>query len=340
VFLGPLLSRTGVLAYLRRHWRDDDERAAGKVEGRLDKKLAALATRLDGATALERSIETLEREVRHLRTAALFNAQHRERRHEGGAAFDDALVGAQVANAIASAPLATDPMAHLVVHGLVPEPTYAALLDAIPPREFFSNKDPKKQNLRLSQADVVPEWTRTALGYMEDRLIPHMLVPALVGRFGPHMQAAYASSYGPDVGPHVASLPHVATAGRLMLRRPGYHLNPHLDPRRVIVTCLLYFARPGDSPTFGTTFFRIDGHTAIDQRSTYYPEEHGLRCEHVTTAPFLPNTAVAFLNAGGAHGADIPKDAPPHTERYSYQFYISPEPSALAALLGEPETPE
>jgi hypothetical protein len=54
--------------------------------------------------------------------------------------------------------------------------------------------------------------------------------------------------------------------------------------------------------------------------------------------PFRPNSAVAFLNWGGAHGADIPTDAPKDTERYSYQFYVSPEPSALLALVGETES--
>jgi hypothetical protein len=55
----------------------------------------------------------------------------------------------------------------------------------------------------------------------------------------------------------------------------------------------------------------------------------------VKAVPFRPNTAVAFLNAGGAHGADIPKTAPKDTERYSYQFYVSPDPEALAATLAE-----
>jgi hypothetical protein len=53
--------------------------------------------------------------------------------------------------------------------------------------------------------------------------------------------------------------------------------------------------------------------------------------------PFGPNTAVAFLNYGAAHGADIPKTAPGDTERYAYQFYVSPEPDALAAIVGETE---
>jgi hypothetical protein len=46
---------------------------------------------------------------------------------------------------------------------------------------------------------------------------------------------------------------------------------------------------------------------------------------------------VAFLNWGGAHGAEIPQTAPADTERYSYQFYVSPDRAALAAIVGDAE---
>ena len=121
-----------------------------------------------------------------------------------------------------------------------------------------------------------------------------------------------------------------------MLRRPGYHLEPHLDPRRVMVTCLLYFARPGDDLSFGTQFFSVSEAPRIDQTKTFYPRESGYTCTLEKTVPFAPNTAVAFLNAGAAaHGATIPETAPADTKRYAYQFYISPDPAALAAITGE-----
>jgi hypothetical protein len=40
-----------------------------------------------------------------------------------------------------------------------------------------------------------------------------------------------------------------------MPRRPGYHLEPHRDPKRSLLTCLLYLARPGDSDAQGTQLF-------------------------------------------------------------------------------------
>jgi hypothetical protein len=175
------------------------------------------------------------------------------------------------------------------------------------------------------------------LTFLEEALIPRMMVPALLEKLTPYIRDFYIREYGSERGPALAAIPHEATRGRLMLRRPGYHLDPHLDPKRVVFTCLLYFARPGDSEAYGTTFFRMSGTPTIDRTNTFYPETQGIRCDPVKMVPFRPNSAVAFLNWGGAHGADIPKDAPKDTERYSYQFYVSPEPSALAALVGEPE---
>ena len=43
-----------------------------------------------------------------------------------------------------------------------------------------------------------------------------------------------------------------------MLRRPGYKLTPHLDPKRATMTVLLYLARPGDSEQFGTSLYSVD----------------------------------------------------------------------------------
>jgi hypothetical protein len=252
--------------------------------------------------------------------------------------FDADRVGAHVARAIAAAPVQTDPSVHIVINELTPPDTYDAVLDGIPPRIFFSQRDNAKQNLRLAQMDIAPERTLHTLGFIENVLIPTLMVPALLRKFEPHIREFYVREYGAERGPALAAIPHEATSGRLMLRRPGYHLDPHLDPKRVVFTCLLYFARPGDSEAFGTTFYRMSGTPKIDRTTTFYPETQGIACDMVKMVPFRPNSAVAFLNWGGAHGADIPRSAPGETERYSYQFYVSPEPAALAALVGETES--
>jgi hypothetical protein len=296
---------------------------------RLPRAPADTGERLD---ALEQRLRVVVRDAHRLEAALRVNSEHRERRH-GPHVFDQERVGCHVADAIARAELDTDPMAHLLINDLLPPETYAALIDAIPPVEFFSDKDDRKQNFKLHTADVAPEWTVTALSFMEDVVIPRMIVPALLRRLETDVRSTYVNRYGEARGPQVAALSHNATAGRLMLRRPGYHLDPHLDPDRAVVTCLIYFARPGDDESFGTSFYRIDGDPVINRRNTFFPQNEGYRCHLVKTAPFRANTAVAFVNARGAHGAGIPSSAPSGTERYAYQFYVSPDPHALASLV-------
>ena len=226
-------------------------------------------------------------------------------------------------------------MPHVVLHNLLPAATYDALLEAIPQDEFFPDKDPIKQNLKAQQFDVVPAWTRRAMAYLETTIVGTILAPALISRMRPYLELMYRDEYGPARAPLVAALPHGPTAGRLMLRRPGYKLEPHLDPRRVAITSLIYFARPGDDAAYGTELFELDRAVTVDRSNTFYPREHGYACRLVKVVPFEPNTALVFLNRGGAHAAEIPSDAPRDTKRFAYQFYISPDPAALEALTAD-----
>ncbi|PYR76637.1 MAG: hypothetical protein DMF87_17870 [Acidobacteria bacterium] len=349
--LQRLLTRSGLLPVLRSQWRADQSAAAEKLETRLDKRVAELkaqvdrvadlADRLKGLEAIADSVERItnvDREVRMLRATLAGDIADRHKGPHRPGVFDADRVAPHVARAIASAPLQTDPSVHIVINDLMPPDTYAALLEGIPPRIFFSQRDNAKQNIRLSQLDVAPEWTLQTLAFLENVLIPKMMVPALLKTLEPHIREFYIREYGAGLGPALAAIPHEATSGRLMLRRPGYHLDPHLDPKRVVFTTLLYFARPGDSEAFGTSFYRMSGTPNIDRTTTFYPETQGITCDLVKMVPFKPNSAVAFLNWGGAHGADIPKSAPAETERYSYQFYVSPDPAALARHVGETES--
>lgn len=347
--LQRLLTRSGILPVLRRQWRDDQAAATAKLEKRFDKqlsslteqveRLSAIAVQIQAATGAADTAERLasvDRDVRMLRaTLALDIQQQQNGGRDLASHLDPARVRAHVERSIDSAPLSTDPSVHVVVNDLLPADTYQALLDGIPPTMFFTQRDNVKQNLKLKQLDVAPERTLRAFDFIENDLIPNMMVPALMRRLAPHIRDFYVREYGAQQGPTLAAIPHVASGGRMMLRRPGYHLDPHLDPKRVVFTTLIYFARPGDAEAWGTGFYRMNGTPTIDRTNTFYPGTQGIRCDLVKMVPFRANSAVSFLNWGGAHGADIPKDAPRDLERYSFQFYVSPEPAALAAITGE-----
>lgn len=352
--LQRLLTRSGILPVLRTRWREDLASASEKLEKRIDKRFDALTRDLErlrtelaqrapanaasGSPDVAERVASLDRDVRMLRDTLALDIEDRRLNANRAVAFQHSTVAGHVQAAIAAAPVETDPSVHIVIKNLLPDDSYQALIEGIPRPVFFSQKDDTKQNLRLANVHVAPQRTIEMLTFLEQTLIPQIMVPALMSKFAPHVREFYVREYGHERGIALAAIPHEATAGRLMLRRPGYHLDPHLDPKRVVVTCLLYFARPGDSEGFGTTFYRMHGTPTIDRTNTFYPESQGVRCELMKMVPFKPNSAVAFVNWGGAHGADIPKDAPRNTERYSYQFYVSPNPAALAAIVGEPES--
>src|SRR6267142_1863324 len=127
-------------------------------------------------------------------------------------------IAEHVGRSIAGAAVETDPSVHIVIDDLLPKDTYEAVLEGIPPRVFFSQKDKTKQNLRLSDLPIAPEWTIETLTFIEEMLIPRLLVPALLRKFGPHIRDFYIREFGAERGPALAAIPHQATAGRLMLR--------------------------------------------------------------------------------------------------------------------------
>jgi len=340
--LASLFHRSGLYAYLRRAWRDDMALLRGDVKA-IDRRLDEVLLRLRDQRSVQdledrlKDIQTRQHDLRaELRRVKAVLAASRSRLFDEHRDATAALpTAAHVAATVEAATLDDTPMPHLVIRGVLPTATYRALVDATPPDECFTDRDPIKQNWVPAQGKLAPEFTHMMWRFMEREVIPDMLVPALLARFRPYIEAVYRGRHG-DHAAAVSALPHEATAGRLMLRRPGYHLDPHLDPHRVIVTGLLYLARPGDDISYGTQLFSIDEAPRVTQTKTYYPRQAGYTCTLEKTVPFEANTAVAFLNAGaGAHGADIPAHAPPGTKRYAYQFYISPPAQALAAVTGE-----
>jgi hypothetical protein len=108
---------------------------------------------------------------------------------------------------------------------------------------------------------------------------------------------------------------------RLMLRRPGYVIKPHRDPRWAFLTCLVYLPRPTDAVSYGTQLYRLRHEPEVTHSSPLWVDP--AECELVDDVPARRNTALVFLNSNGAHGASIPSDAPRDTERYLYQAHLS-----------------
>jgi hypothetical protein len=267
------------------------------------------------------------------RLEALLLANERQRPLLGTveAKLDRARIADAIHQAMERAEVEEDPSTHLCLTDLLPRDFYDLLIEAMPPPPCFRYADPTKQDFEPHSAMLVPDLSRIVWTFFEDEVVEKLLTPALLAKFGPFVRGHYEDVFGREFADEAMQWPQ-RSRGRLMLRRPGYSLKPHLDPKKVLFTCLIYFARPGDSEEHGTQLYRVDRPFQASSLKTYYPEQHGYRCAPARTIPFLPNTGFAFINGNAAHGAGIPPDSN-QTERYAYQFYATPPGGAFADLV-------
>ena len=302
--------------------------------------LKSLVRAVDRLQSEQKSLVQLSEEVCNrvdrLEDSLKKSADLRELSEHFSSLVDFDTIETHVSDAVAKATMHEQPFPHIVVNEVLPRPFYELLLETLPPRSFFTiaGKRNNHQNVKVTAMSVEPTVTKDTWRFMENSVTALALTPALVARFRPHVSPHYGRIFGSKFGAQVLGLPQVASAGRIMRRRPGYHLAPHLDPRRVLFTGLLYLARPGDSEEFGTQLYAVDGEFVATSTQTFYPEQHGIMCELAKRVPFRANSLLAFLNSGGAHGATIPVDAKPASlERYAYQFYVSPPIDQLQVVL-------
>jgi hypothetical protein len=330
--LRNLLRRSKLGARIRSAFRHDAEEAMKPLR----KELRRLARDVEAlqATLQETAVRAArgDRAPQQLRLTLTLNEQQRDRLAALPDLLDERRIQSHVARAIAAAPMRAEPFEHIVVDEILPPALYDLLLSAIPPEPFFQDHDPIKQDLHFP-ITFGPALAANVWNFVDGVLARRVIQPAVLEKFHEPLQGHFDTVFGPSFRAQANALPQLSSGGRLMLRRAGYHLDPHRDPKRSLLTCLLYLARPGDSEAHGTQLFRVIGDREANYKQTYYPEADGQRCELVEVVPFRPNRMLAFMNSSGAHGADVPTDAGERVERYTYQFYVAPENEALGALI-------
>ena len=241
-------------------------------------------------------------------------------------------VRAHIASALARTELVTEPTTHMVVNDVLPPEVYELLSAAIPPIDLFPDRDPVKRDFEMSELVDAPPLTKQMWRLFDEDVVGSIVAPLVFDRFHSAIVRHYADTGGDVFGQRAAAIPHRTFAGRIQLRRPGYQLKPHLDPKRVVVTGLFYFPRPGDTEDYGTQLFTVDGPIVASGMSTFFPENAGATCTLARTVPYRPNSMLVFVNSRAAHGATLPPGAA-LDERYTYQFYVKPIDKDLKSLL-------
>ena len=241
--------------------------------------------------------------------------------------LDAGRIAAHITAAFDATPLELDPYPHIVVQNWLPDDVYARIVDAMPASIFFAHGRDQHWTVPFG---VAPLYSRQVWAFVANEIVGDMLHTALNRKFQDAI-CRYVRSFVPSL-PREIDLTLHPSDGRIMLRRPGYTLLPHRDPKWGFVTGIVYLAREGDSEAHGTQIYRVKDDAEAPTSRVHYPEP--ARCELVRDVPFRANAMFAFLNSEGAHGASIPSDAqPPNLERYIYQFRLGPTSKVINRLI-------
>ncbi len=285
----------------------------------------------DSTRALEETVAALRQRTTQLEMIACLDWDLQEEIAGLARLLDRGCIEPHVCRAVASATLSADPFPHVVVNDWLPAEVYAAMIRALPPPVFFADREMSRQRLAVPFS-FGPTYSRRVWDFIANEIVGRMLRDALQKTFAEPIRDYLRSVVGtaaPDGPMHLH-----ASDGRIMLRRPGYAIAPHRDPKWGFVTGLVYLARDGDNEAHGTQLYRVRDDEEAPTDKPYYVDEG--RCELVKAVPFRANTLLAFLNSTGAHGASIPADAQPaNLERYLYQFRLGPSSRTLQALLAQ-----
>jgi hypothetical protein len=289
--------------------------------------LARVDQLVDTTRELTTAIEALRVRTEQLAAIERLNWEQQEDLARLPKQLDRDRISAHVHAAVAAAPLCDEPFPHVVVNEWLPPDVYDIVIDGLPPSVFFADREVRRQRL-LVPFSFAPAYARHVWHFVAEEIVG-ALNEALSRKFEGAVRE-YVGQFCPRWFDEPRRPLHPSD-GRIMLRRAGYLIEPHRDPRWGFLTGLVYLARPGDLEVYGTDLYRVrdDVEASDDKPLRFAPE----RCELVKSVPFRANTLFAFLNSRGAHGASVPADAPASLERYVYQFRLGPDPTAMKQLL-------
>jgi hypothetical protein len=295
----------------------------------LFRTLARVDDVADSTRELRGIVEQLQLHTQQLMAIERLDWEQREDLERTHDLLNSERIDRHIKAAVAKATLEMTPFPHIVVERWLPDDIYAAMVKAVPPAIFFADREPTRQRLMVPFA-VAPAYSQRVWRFVANEIVGQSLSAALNMKFRDVVRG-YITSFCAD-GIDGVDLTLHESDGRIMLRRPGYVIQPHRDPKWGFITGLVYLARKGDNEAYGTQLYRVRDDQEAPSDKPFYIDES--RCELVRSVPFRPNTFLAFLNSAGAHGASIPADATPsNLERYVYQFRLGPDKAEIARLL-------
>lgn len=309
------------------------ERMKAQQSATSEKAAQLRAAFVEEVRTLDQKLGEIAVRERQLRAIARADVELEVKERELDAILQPSAVTAHITSAVAAATLHRDPFPYAVVDNLLPRGLYDALIRGLPPSDLFADRPINKQQLRVP-LDVAPRYSRRVWTFMADVVAPEAITPAIAEKFEAHATAWLKLNFPASGDDPLGGNPLTCSDGRILLRRPGYYIPPHRDPKWGFITCLMYLARPGDHERWGTELYRVEGDEEARGAQPHWIDES--RCHLVEHVAFCPNRALIFLNSTGAHSARIPPDAQPaDLERYAYQFRVGAGGRTIQRLLAD-----
>jgi tetratricopeptide (TPR) repeat protein len=223
----------------------------------------------------------------------------------------DDLAG-HVAGKLLAAVVAPEPFSYAAIDGIFPAATYAAMRKNLPPMALTS---------RGAMGTLYEERRGFDLGELEraDRSLGQFWRGVYVALESRTVLEAFLRAF--DAEAHVATLRRhglvVASDVRLLCDLRGYALGPHKDHFSRLGSIVFNLPADDSLAEVGTAIYRRrDGEVKFDN-GIHQPFQG---FERQTRMPYLPNSAIAFLNLGEAYHAVDAIDCP--MERWTLQYSI------------------
>jgi hypothetical protein len=297
-------------------------RTAEQNQARIDRALDAH----EQALAIVPEIQT---RVDRCIAAYVSDSRSTRRIEDFCSSLDRAGVFAHARQAVGRAQLQTDPCPHIALERVFPDDVYDRLVESLPSPVFFEKVAEHRDEMPVPFS-FAPAYSRLVWQLFHDA-IEAAILPAVIEKFRPALDEFVRSSW-PTLGSWEESGIALRAANpRLMLRRAGYVIKPHRDPRWAFLVALFYFPPRNAPHSYGTQLYRLKVERDEAHTSPMWVDPG--ECELVRDVPGVANSGVIFLNSTGAHGASVPDDAPPEFLRYFYQARFSPDTAGKNRLL-------
>lgn len=212
---------------------------------------------------------------------------------------------AHVVDRLRASELLLEPYPHYYLENVFPDGYYRELLSHLPDSKVYQNlfevTDLKLDHFRhRDQRDLNAGWTENLPDELKDywdRFDEWFLGPdlaqAVLDSFAEPLRARFGTE---------ESWPAVSVESQLIRHRAGYFLGPHSDLHTKLAVLLVYLAPDESAGHLGTSLYRPKDPNFTCPNSNHYPFEDFVR---VKTAPYMPNTLLAFLRSDVSfHGVE------------------------------------